>query len=232
MLLIGHRGAAGLAPENSLLAFQAGIDVGADILEFDVQATRDKKLLVVHDSTLLRTHKKSRIVRWSTHESIREATAKGHQIATLEEVLDLFFGKVLLNLEIKNRGTGKLIAQFIKDNYVKQPEDWQNILISSFKPSELKAVRKESKHAELAMLHYRNPFVFMAYHRQLDFTAVGFHRLYVNVLVLSVAKQLGLFTYSYTVNRPDAARKLSERGIDGIVTDNPKVMRAKLGDIL
>jgi glycerophosphoryl diester phosphodiesterase len=231
MLLIGHRGAAGLAPENTIEAFQIGVNVGADILEFDVQATFDKKLLVVHDSTLLRTHKKSHIIRWSKHASIQKATAKGHKIATLDEVLDLFFGKVLLNLEIKSRGTGKLVAEFIRDNYIQKPSDWENILFSSFKPVELRAVRSISKHAELAMLHHRNPFAFMAYHRQLDLTAVGFHRLYINSLSLAVAAQLQLFTYAYTVNRPEAAQRLIERNIDAIVTDNPKTMRAKLEKI-
>lgn len=232
MLLIGHRGAAGLAPENTLAALQTGVEVGADILEFDVQVTRDKTLLVIHDSTLFRTHRKTTIVRWSTHESIKEATAKGHKVATLEEVLDMFFGKVLLNLEVKGRGAGKLAAELIKSRYVQNTDDWQNILFSSFKTGELKAVRKVSKDAELAFLHARNPFAFMAYNRQLNLTAVGFHRLYINSFVLQVAKQLSLFTYSYTINRPEAARKLQERGIDGIVTDNPKVMRAKLSDIL
>lgn len=232
MLIIGHRGAAGLAPENTIEALQAGADVGADILEFDVQSTFDKKLLVVHDSTLIRTHKKSVIIRWSKHASIQEATAKGHKIATLGEVLDLFFGKVLLNLEIKNRGTGKLVAEFIRDNYIKQPSDWQNILFSSFKPSELRAVRKVSQQAELAMLHHRNPFAYMAHHRQLNLTAVGFHRLHINSLSLAVAAQLELFTYAYTVNRPNAALKLNQRKIDAVVTDNPQAMRAKLENIL
>jgi len=232
MLIIGHRGAAGLAPENTLDAFQAGVDVGADMLEFDVQLTRDKILLVVHDSTLFRTHKKSRIVRWSTHDSIKEATAKGHKIATLEEVLDMFFGKVLLNLELKSRGTVKHVVTLLQNKYIQHPDDWQNILISSFKPGELKVFRKLAPYAELSLLHYRNPFAFMLHNRQLSLTAVGFHRLYINSLALEVAKQLGLFTYTYTVNRPDAAKMLQERGLEGVVTDNPKTMRAKLGDIL
>lgn len=232
MLIIGHRGAAGLAPENSLVAFKTGVAVGADMLEFDVQVTRDKELLVVHDSTLLRTHKKPRIVRWSTHESIKEATAKGHKIATLEEVLDLFFGKALLNLELKSRGASKHVVELLKTKYIKQPDDWHNILISSFKPGELKTFRKLAPDAELALLHYRNPYIFMLHNRQLNLTAVGFHRLYINSLALEVAKHLGLFTYTYTVNRPEAARKLRERGVEGIVTDNPKEMRAKLSDIL
>ena len=232
MIIIGHRGAAGLAPENTLDALQSGAEVGSDVLEFDVQATRDKKLLVIHDSTLLRTHRKAHIVRWSSHESIKEATAKGHKIATLEEVLDRFFGKILLNLEIKSRGTGKLVVRLLEEKYIMRSEDWQNILLSSFKPAELKVVRKLAPEAELALLHARNPFAFVLHNRQLDLTAVGFNRLYINSLALEVAKQLGLFPYTYTVNRPEAARKLHERGIDGIVTDNPKVMRAKLDDIL
>lgn len=221
-----------MAPENSLAALRAGVDVGADILEFDVQVTRDKELLVVHDSTLLRTHKKLQIVRWSTHESIKEATAKGHKIATLQEVLDMFFGKVLLNLEVKSRGAARHIAELLKAEYIKHPSDWQNILISSFKPAELKTFRRLAPDAELALLQHRNPFAFMLHQRQLNLTAVGFHRLHLNPLAIEVAKQLKLFTYTYTVNRPEAARKLAARGIDAIVTDNPKTMRAKLDDIL
>lgn len=221
MLIIGHRGAAGLAPENTLDALRKGRDVGADILEFDVQLTRDKVPIVIHDSTLLRTHKSRRIVRWSTHASIREAAAKGHQIATLEEVLDEFFGIILLNLELKSRGAGKVVAELIKKKYAHKPSDWQNVLISSFKPGELSAVRRISQRAELAMLHDRNPFSFIAYYRRLKLTAVGFHRLHTNQLATEVARQLGLFIYAYTVNRPNSARRLQEQGFDGIVTDYP-----------
>jgi len=225
MLIIGHRGAAGLAAENTVEAMRTGIASGADILEFDVKMTRDKQLLVIHDSTLLRTHKKQHIIRWSTHDSIKIATEKGHKIATLEEVLDLFYGKVLLNLEIKSSGAAKYIVELLHTKYIQKPSDWENILISSYKPSELIKVRNASKDAELSLIHKRNPFNFMFYQRRLNLTAVGFHRLYVNTLCVEVAKQLGIFTYVYTVNRPDAAIALSRQGIDGVVTDNPLLMK-------
>lgn len=224
MLIIGHRGAAGLAPENSLEALQKGIDAGADMLEFDVQLTRDKVLVIIHDSTLFRTHKKRKIVRWMSHTKLEEATTHGHKIATLEEVLDRFFGRIMLNLEIKSRGAGKLAAELIKEKYIKKPSDWQNVLFSSFKGLELMSIRHVSKQAELSMLHYRNPFLFITYQRSLHLTAVGFHRLYVNELALQIAKRLGLFVYTYTVNRPHAAKRLEDRGVDGVVTDNPELL--------
>ena len=173
MLIIGHRGAAGSAPENTLEALRHGHSVGADMLEFDVQITRDDIPIVIHDSTLLRTHGRRHWVRFTSHESIRKATEKGHQIATLEEVMDEFFGKVLLNLELKNRGTAKAVIRLV-ERYVTQPEDWQNILFSSFKPGELLRIRQLCPQAELAMLHHRNPFLFIAYQRKLRFSAVGF----------------------------------------------------------
>ncbi len=228
MVIIGHRGAAGLAPENTLEAFEKGIQTGADMLEFDVQLTRDGIPVVIHDSTLLRTHGSRKSIRWSTHESLRQATEKGHKLATLEEVLDLYFGKVLLNLEIKNRGTGLAIARFVRDHSIKQETDWENILFSSFKATELIAVRSVSKQAELGMLHGRNPFTFIAYYRALQLSAVGFHRLHTNPLAIDIAARLGLFIYAYTVNRPSAAKLLESQGVEGIVTDNPSRIHASL----
>ena len=62
MLIIGHRGAAGLARENSLEALRAGLEAGADILEFDVRLTKDKIPVVVHDFHTLRTHRDPSII--------------------------------------------------------------------------------------------------------------------------------------------------------------------------
>lgn len=225
MLIIGHRGAAGLAPENTIEALKKGFEVGADVLEFDVQVTRDGVPVVIHDSTLLRTHGSRAVVRYSTHESLKEAAKKGHSIATLEDVLELFFGKVLLNLEIKGRGNSEVIVDLLKKKYIKRSSDWHNILFSSFKVRELIQLRKFSEHAQLALLHDRNPYVFIAYHRQLRFTAVGFHRLHISALAVEIAKQLDIFMYAYTVNRPKAALLLQEQGIEGIVTDDPEHMR-------
>src|SRR5699024_8562922 len=103
--------------------------------------------------------------------------------------------------------------------------DWDNVLISSFKGSELVKIRKVAPKANLAPLHEENPYMFIAYHRRITLTAVRFHRLYINRFALEIARRLQLFTYVYTVDRTAAIPLMQEQGIDGIVTNYPDKFR-------
>lgn len=226
MLVIGHRGAAGLAPENTLEAFSSGFQAGADMLEFDIRLTRDHQPVIIHDMGTQRTHKIRKLIPLMTLAELRRTIGEP-AIPTLDDVLDKFFGKILLNIELKSRKSGTIVVNHIQ-KHIKKNSDWDNVLISSFHGSELVRVRRASKYANLAFLHYRNPFLFIAYHRTLHLTAVGFHRLYINRFALEIAKRAGIFTYVYTVNRPDTARMMGERGIDGIVCDRPDIIATAL----
>lgn len=227
MLIIGHRGAAGLARENTLEAMRAGYEADADMLEFDIRLTKDGILIINHDFHTWRTHHSASIISRHTLKELQERV--GHEtIVTFEEVLDEFFGKILLNIEIKGFGTGNAAITFLKKHYIKKKDDWDNVLFSSFLGSELTAIRKASQQANLALLHHENPFIFIGYHRRLQLSAVGFHRLYINKLALEIAKRAKLFTYAYTVNRAPTAALLAEQGLDAIVTDNPLKMQAEL----
>jgi len=222
MLVIGHRGAAGLAPENTLEALHAGMEAGADMLEFDVRLTKDKIPILIHDFHALRTHKSASIISRHTFADLQKHTET--PLVKLTDVLDEFFGKILLNIELKGRGTGKVVARILKKHYIKKPRDWDNLLISSYRASELWSIRRASPEANLALLHSENPFIFIAYQRKLQLTAVGFHRLYLNPFALEIAKRAGLFLYAYTVNRPGSSLVLGREGIDGVVTDRPDVI--------
>jgi len=219
MLIIGHRGAAGLAPENTLESLQAGIDAGADMLEFDVRQTRDKILVLAHDFHTLRSHKSPGLVGHLTLDELRQKAT--HPVATLEEVLDKYFGKILLNIELKGSGSGAAVVSLLSKKYIRTQKSWDNVLLSSFRARELLNARKASESVNLALLHDQNPFLFVAYERRLGLTAVGFHRLYVNRLAVEIAKKTKLFTYVYTVDRPHAALLLQRQGIDGVVTNYP-----------
>lgn len=212
MLIIGHRGAAGIAPENTLESLQAGLDSGADMLEFDVRLTSDNIPILAHDAHLYG----HRIVTTS-FASLQSAGT----VTTLESVLDQFFGWVLLNLEYKPLNGVNVVYRLIAERYIKQQDDWQNILFSSFHVRPLLRLRKLSPDTNLALLHSVNPFSFVTYQRRLQLAAVGWHRLHVNRLAIEIAQKSDIFSYVYTVNRPKAAAILERHGIDGVVTDYP-----------
>jgi glycerophosphoryl diester phosphodiesterase len=219
MLIIGHRGAAGLAPENTLEALRAGMKAGADILEFDVRVTKDRIPILSHDFHTWRTHHNLAVISHHTLAELEQRLPK-NTIVTLKAVLDEFLGRILLNIEIKGRGSGAVVGLFLK-NYITKKSQWDTFFVSSFSAQQLGELRKSHENVNLALLQHVNPFAFVAHHRRLKLSAVGFHRLYVNPLALEIAKRLKLFTYAYTVNRIDAAQRLEQHGIDGIVSDYP-----------
>lgn len=228
MLIIGHSGSAGTKPQNSLAGLREALRVGADMVEFDVRITKDKRVVLAHDSHMINTHRKLDFIRRHTLSELKKRTAGSeYPVVTIEQVLKECYGKILLNIELKERGAVAPLLEALAP-YLKEDEDWDNILFSAFNPLILRSLRKRSPLASLSMLHYRNPLNFMAWHRILGLSAVGFHRLYTTSLSLEVAKRLELFTYAYTVNRADAAEKLIAKGVDGIVTDYPGKFVEKL----
>lgn len=228
MLVIGHRGSAGTKPENSIAGLREAIAVGADMIEVDVRITKDKRVVLAHDWHMFHTHRKLDFIRRHTLNELKKRTAGSeYPVVTIEQVLKECYGKILLNIELKERSAvAPLLAALAP--YLNDVDDWDNILFSAFNPLILRSLRKNAPAASLSMLHYRNPLNFMAWHRILGLSAVGFHRLYTTSLSLEVAKRLELFTYAYTVNRADAAEKLIAKGVDGIVTDYPGKFVEKL----
>lgn len=221
MLIIGHRGAAGLKPENTLESLRTGFESGAGMLEFDVRITADGVPVLMHDSSLLRTNGLRQTIRGCTLDELQEATEGSDKpIATLDEVLQQFFGKIMLNIEYKQHGNADALIKVLK-KYCKTKEDWANLVVSSFYTKELAKIRKACPHIGLWLLHGRNPFIFVAYARRLDLSGVGFNRMYLNDFACEIARKTHLFTYVYTINRLGAMQNLANHGIDGLVTDFP-----------
>ena len=224
MLVMGHRGAAGLKPENTIAALRAGMKAGADIIEFDVRLTKDKVPVLNHDFHLVRTHRSMSLISMLTLEELQKRTAgSDHPVVTLDAALKECAGKVFLNIEFKQSRSFKAALPILQ-KYITKKSDWKNYIFSSFSPAELSRIRQLIPEAQLGLLHHYNPFLFVRHMRKLELAAVGFHRLNINDFALNVAKRLGMFTYAYTVNRPEAAIRLAQRGVDAIITDRPDIM--------
>lgn len=225
MLIIGHRGSQGTKPENTIASLREAMHADADMIEFDIRLTRDRIPVLSHNLHLYGTRKRELafLRRYTLAELQRRTAGSAHPITTLDIAMKECFGRIYLNIELKELSAVEPTLEVVS-RYIKKDSDWDKILFSSFKPLALRAIRKRIPRASLSMLHHRNSLGFVGWHKILNLSAVGFHRLYVSTVALEVAKRLELFTYAYTVNRKNAAEKLVAQGIDGIVTDYPARM--------
>ena len=123
--IIAHRGASYLAGmDNTLESFQLAIDLGADMVEFDVRSTKDNVLVVIHDSTFADSP-----ISWQNFDTLeREAEERGFHIPTLKEVIDLCHNKIRMDIEIKEAGFENKVVKMC-NKYL----DYDEYTIKSFK---------------------------------------------------------------------------------------------------
>ncbi len=117
LLLVGHRGAAASEPENTLRSFAAGLNLGANAIEFDTRLTKDKKLVVFHDATLERTTNGKGNIHNFTLEELKQLDAgQGEKIPTAEEALEFIVNKnkAIALLEIKDKDSVKQVAEVVR----------------------------------------------------------------------------------------------------------------------
>lgn len=118
MLRIGHRGAAGYEPENTLRSIERAITHCVDFVEFDVQRTRDGYLVLLHDKRVDRTGNESGYLADLSLAEVRKLDAgKGERIPTLQEGLRLTSGRVGLMLEIITPGIAEQVCRMVDDEY-------------------------------------------------------------------------------------------------------------------
>jgi glycerophosphoryl diester phosphodiesterase len=224
MEIIGHRGAKGLAPENTIAGIKFALSRGVDWIEFDVRSTKDGKLVVVHDHTLLRVAKNHRRVQNLTFAELREiATVSGEAIPTFEEVMETIGRRAKIDIELKSRRTAKKVVAEIKQQ-VDEGRPYSDFIVSSFKSRLLQEVQRLDSQVPLLLLQEWLPFKFMLTPR-LRLFGVGFYRLVAPKIAINLARKRGLWTMVYTVNTKAEANIHEQRGIHAIVTDVPQAFK-------
>jgi len=212
--IIGHRGAAGLAPENTLPSFQRALDLSVHGVELDVHWVHGK-LLVIHDDTLERTTNGRGALNDHSLVALRGIDAgDGAPIPFVEEVLALVGGRALVNIELKGEQTAQPVAECLRSF----PDS--NILVSSFKHDELARFHKIDASTPVAPLFGRKP-PNLDLAERLDACAINVSRKIVSGEVVVAAHDRGLGVLVYTVNDPAEMTGLKTTGVDGIFTDYP-----------
>jgi glycerophosphoryl diester phosphodiesterase len=227
VLVIAHRGASGTCPENTLAAFRRAAEVGAPMIELDVQLTRDDQVVVLHDWTLERTTDGAGPVRDRTLAELRRLDAgawfgtafRGERVPTLGEVLDAV--DVGVNVELKPIGSDGLEARALAVVEVAGALD--RVIFSSFDLAVLQRLRALSARAEIAILWDTEPVVGAVQWAE-RVAARGLHlrKDRVNGEALAIASGAGLPVRVWTVNERGEIARLRSAGIEGIFTDFPE----------
>jgi glycerophosphoryl diester phosphodiesterase len=234
-LVIAHRGCPSEAPENTLAGIRAALALGVDGIEFDVHASADGVPVVIHDATLDRTTDGSGPVSALTFAQLRhldagrgfEGAFAGERIPTLGQVLDLVAGRCLLAVEIKQQGIAGLVADLLR-----RADALSSSMVWSF---DLATV------AEARRLEPALPAVLLTLPLGGDQTAmldpavsnhlagISMQHAGVDAALVDVAHQRDLRIYAWTADEPDEQRRLAACGVDGIVSNLPRVLQRTLG---
>lgn len=225
-LIIGHRGAMGHETENTLASVQKAIDLGVAMIEIDVFKIYSGELVVFHDEHVNRLTNASGNIEAYNLADLKQLTLQGnHKIPLLRDVLDLINNQVALNIELKGANTAAGVHRIVTEYITEGGWTPDNVLISSFKWDELKAMRKLDTAMNIAVLTKKDPLKALAVAKALN--AVAIHPHHTTLTKENTAKihQQGLKVHTWTVNEPQDIQRVKEFGVDGIVTNYPERIR-------
>jgi len=225
VLIIGHRGASNIAPENTLKAFQKAIELGADYIEFDIHQSKDGEIVIMHDSNTLRTTGHDGKIREMTLKELQLLDCgEGERIPTLHEIIEITKGKIGLQIEVCAAGMAEQLISILKE------EDLiESSIISSFQYKELLNIQKLEPKLKLATLE---PIITgwsknWEYHSEIlhkviknNYFAIHPRQHLVNQELINHAHKNNIKVNIWTVNSKAAMKKFIQMGVDGIITDN------------
>lgn len=225
-LLIAHRGASAVAPESTRAAIRAAICAGADMIELDVQLTRDRQLIIFHDDRLERTTTGRGAVRASTFAQLRRLDAgswfhprfQQERLLSPRQAMRLIPSPIRLNLELKRTRAPQTLLRALRS--LLQHRRWRSrLLVSSF---DARLVRALSPHAVArALICRQDPDRSLRRAIRLGCTSWHPAQSLVTRRRIQRAHAAGLQVYAWTIDDVSQARRLIRWGIDGIFTNHP-----------
>jgi len=246
-MVVGHRGAAAHAPENTMESFRLGAEMGADAIELDVHLTADGQLAVIHDETLDRTTDRTGRIADLTMDEIREADAgatfartgdsgfpfagRDHQVPTLDEVLAWLPDDLGLVIEIKARAAADSVVKAVRGHAARSGG---RLSVISFDEAAIDRVHELDNEIRTGYLlvpsqSITDAIVFATEHGHLGVLPwegdLGFDALETIALAQAYGREVGC----YVVNDPERMQHVVALGLWGFVTDAPDVARDTLG---
>lgn len=219
MIKMGHRGAAALEPENTLLSVERAIAVGVDAVEVDIRTTRDNELVIIHDAAIDRTTNGKGLVRDLTLEELKRFDAgKGQRIPTLQELIDHNRGRVNLFLELKDEGIEQRMVEVVRKNGL-----YEKACVISFWHSMVKKVKTLDAGIRTGVLIVGCPIdTYIA--GSAGANALVMNYAFVNKEFVELARHDNFEVHIWNIDDPRLLDRYADMGVDGIASNNPQIL--------
>lgn len=235
-LIIGHRGASGEAPENTLAAFQLALQQGCDGIELDIHLTKDGQLAVIHDENIKRTTNGEGLIGEMTSAEMKKYDAgswfsskyKGEKIPLLEEVFELVPKEILINIEVKN------IPSFYEGieekllDVLKCYDRVDQVLVSSFDHQCLYRIKKQNSNIKIGLLYFENVVDHVGFAKLFGLPVESLNPDQRALRAEDVRKAIenGLKVYTWTCNSEENMKRMIDNGVSGIITNYPARLKS------
>jgi glycerophosphoryl diester phosphodiesterase len=221
MIAIGHRGAAGYEPENTLRSIRKALELDVPWIEIDVYFV-DGRLIVFHDDELDRTTNGTGSVQEQTFAYLRTLDAgKGEQIPTLEEVLDTVDHKAGVNIELKGKATAEPVVEVIRHYIQNKGWTYDSFLVSSFDHPQILEAKRLDPAVRIGVLIDARPIFRATIAEKMDAYSINLDRRFVTRRLVKDAHRRGLKVFVYTVNEINDFQRMIAIGVDGVFSDYP-----------
>jgi len=223
-LIIAHRGASGYEVENSLAAFRAAGDRGADAVELDIYSTADGALVVYHDETI--GH--HQIPHCSLREIHQHPLPNGEAIPTLEEALAAIVPGMVACVEIKSVGTR---AEEHLLQVIEQTGAPDRVMLHSFDHRVIHRMGERRPQIKRGVMTASYPMHPVRCLEDAGAAILWQACQFVDEALVEMMHANGIALYAWTVNDPVEVRRFGSLGVDGICTDFPDVALAALASL-
>jgi len=236
-LFFGHRGAPHFAPENTLISFKNAIDMGVDGIELDVISTLDEKIIIHHDTDLVKLTGEPTKLSSMGYDEIKKIDVSrkwnsefGFQkIPLLSEIVELLdSNNIILNIEIKSTGFFPTIIVEKVYDFITQHKLEKRCIVSSFNPLIIRKMNAISPKVFTALIWSKDVTqILLRWYKPLFYIAKpnGFHpdKLFTDKKLVKWAKSKKLPICVFTVNTKAELDRLIKLGVNGVFTDNPEI---------
>jgi glycerophosphoryl diester phosphodiesterase len=220
MLKIGHRGAAGYEPENTLKSFQKALELNADGIELDVHLSADGHIVVIHDETIDRTTNGKGFVNTLSLSELKSFLIDGKlEIPTLIEVFDLIDKKCLINVELKGVGTASKVVALIEEYISDKNWNYENFIISSFEWNMLEEVHNLNPQIAIGVLTEEDLDKALAFAEGIKASAINPDYQLLTLENTKKIQEKGFQVFPWTVNTAEDIQKIKSYNVDGIISD-------------